>query len=295
MFKELNFSICLLLCLVISSEAQIVRHFEVKEREDINLVLLNFSSYKGVSTIQREYRGYPLIADAELGKVNILPTFTHNYSDGVLYAMLEHKNVESESLSKNLSYRLFSSSDEDFDHKWKVGLDANYLYDLRLQFGIGKARLDLSNLPVSNCFVKTASADVFLNYSRQVPNSVNMDTLSVAINMGSLYAEDLQMSNARHLMFDVNYGSVNLAFGDAMAATSTINAMVGAGTVNIKLPAANLPYVVKIKSTAMCRTKVPGHLREIAEKTYISKGYRADAENLMTFMIDVSVGSVSLE
>lgn len=295
MFKELNFAICLVICLVITSEAQIVRHFEVKEREGINLVHLNFSSYKGVSTIQREYKGFPFIADAELGKVNILPTFTHRQSDGVLYALLEHKNVESESLSKNLSHRLFSSGEDDYDHKWKVGLDANFLYDLRLHFGIGKATLDLSNLPISNCFVKTASADVFLNYSKQVPNTVHMDTMSVAINMGSLYADDLQMSNARHLMFDVNYGSVNLSFGDTMAGATTVNAMVGAGAVNIKLPSASLPYMVKIKSTAMCRTKVPGHLKEIAEKTYISRGYQADAENLMTFMIDVSVGSVSLE
>lgn len=295
MFKGLIVAISLITCLIISTEAQIERHFEVKEREGINLVNLSFSSYKGVSTIERGYVGMPFQADAELGEVNILPSFSHHFAEGVLYAELEHKNVESESLSKNLSYRLFSSGDDDFDHEWKLGLDASFLYDLHLHFGIGKARLDFANLPISNCIIKTASADVFLTYSKPIPNSVIMDTLGVAINMGSLYAEDLQLSNAKLLLLDVNYGSLNLSFGDTMAGRTTINAMVGAGTVSIKLPSRNQPYLVKIKSTAMCRTKVPGHLKEIGEKTYISQGYQADAKNLMTFLIDVSVGSVSLE
>lgn len=295
MFKELIVAMSLITCVGFSSNGQILRHFEVSDREGINLVNLHFSSYKGVSTIQRAYKGLPLHADARLGTVNILPTFVHNFSDGVLYAQLDHKNVESESLSKNLSYRLFSSGDDDFDHTWQVGLDASFLYDLHLNFGIGKARLDFANLPISNCIVKTASADVFLNYSNPVANSVAMDTLAVAINMGSFYADDLQLSNARLLLLDVNYGSVNLSFGDTMAHRTTVNAMVGAGSVSIKLPEESLPYLVKIKATAMCRTKVPRHLREITENTYVSKGYQADAKNLMTFLIDVSVGSVSLE
>ena len=295
MFKELNISICCILFVVISTDAQILRHFEVEEQSGINMVRLDFSSYKGVSHINRSYHGVPLYVDAELGKVNILPSFTHSLTDGVLSAQLEHKNVESESLSKNLSYRLFSSGDDDFDHKWEVGLDPNYLYDLHFQFGIGKARLDFSNLPVSNCIVKTASADVFLNYASQVSNSVSMDTLAVAINMGSVYANDLHFSNAELLMFDVNYGSVNLTFNDTMAGRSQIHTMVGAGSVNIKLPPKDLPYLIKIKSTAMCRTKVPFNLKKIADKTYVSKGYNKEAKNLMVFLIDVSVGSVSLE
>jgi hypothetical protein len=117
----------------------------------------------------------------------------------------------------------------------------------------------------------------------------------VTINMGSLYADDLHFSNARNLVFDVNYGSVNLSFSDMMAEASQISTMVGAGSVNIKLPSQDHPYLVKIKSTAMCRTKVPKYLKEVGHKTYVSRGYDEQAKNLMTFLIDVSVGSVSLE
>lgn len=281
--------------LFLEANAQINKQFVVNEREDFDHVFFDFSCYKGVSSFKRSYSGNPIDASARLGKVNILPSFSYQITDDVLYAQLEHKNVESESLGRSLSYRLFSNNEADLDHEWEVGLDANFLYELNLNFGIGKANLDFSSLPISNCKIKTASADVFLAYSGKIPNSVNMDTLGVAINMGSLYGDDLHLSNARKMVFDVNYGSVNLNFSDLMAQTSMVYATVGAGSVNIVLPREDQPYIVKIKSTAMCKTKLPGYLTEIGEKTYVSKGYSADAKNLMTFMINVSVGSISLK
>ncbi|WP_114750651.1 DUF4097 family beta strand repeat-containing protein [Pleomorphovibrio marinus] len=286
---------CGITTLSLEADAQITRQFTVEEKEGYGLVCFNFSSYKGISTLKREFIGHPISANASLGKINILPSFSHEIVDGVLFANLEHKNVESESLGRTLSYRLFSNSNPDFDHAWDIGLDGNYLYDLNLHFGIGQANLDFSHLPVSNCKIKTASADVYLEYGSKMPNTVNMDTLMVAIHMGSLYADNLQLSNAKTVLFDVSYGSVNLSFSDLMAGTSSISTVVGAGSVNIQLPEQDLPYLVKIKSTAMCRTKIPSYLKEIGDKTYVSRGYDADAKNLMTFLIDVSVGSVSLK
>ncbi|WP_209329617.1 hypothetical protein [Lunatimonas salinarum] len=297
MLKKVFLLQCLLLAslMAVESVAQIAKQFVVEERDGFDLVNFEFSCYKGVSDFKRGYYGKPIFATAELGKVNILPSFSYQIKGGVLAARLEHKNVESESLGRSLSYRLFSNTDEDFDHHWEVGLDPNYLYNLNLHFGIGKAHLDFSSLPVSNCKIKTASADVYLAYASKLPNSINMDTLSVTINMGALYGDDLHFSNARQMMFDVSYGSVNLNFSDLMAEASQVYTKVAAGSVNITLPHQDLPYLVKIKSTAMCRTKLPTHLREIGDKVYVSNGYKEDAKNLMTFMIDVSVGSVYLK
>lgn len=275
--------------------SQINKEFTVVEKEGFGLVSLDFSCYKGITRVRREHSGNPIHASAKLGKVNILPSFTHHISSGVLFAAIDHRNVESESLGKTLSYRLFSNNDTDFDHKWTVGLDANFLYNLTFNFGIGKANLDLSFLPVTRCKIRTASADVVLGYTSNIPNTVNMDTLSVGINMGSFYADQLQYSNAHHTLIDVKYGTVNLSFSDLMAQPSTISAIVGAGSVTITLPEAKHPYIVKIKNHTMCRTNIPSYLKELDDKSLVSKGYSPDAKNLMTFLIDVSVGSVSLK
>jgi hypothetical protein len=290
--------VCLLIWLIwayhLDVNAQITRDFVVEEKSGFNLVKLDFSSYKGISSIKRDHSGWPVTIQAQLAKVNILPTFNHSIENNVLIAQLNHSNVESENLGKSLSYRLFSNDNEDFDHAWEVGLNSNFLYDLNFNFGIGRAELDLSNINVANCKVKTASADVVLKYSRN-PNPVSMDTMAVLINMGNVEAKNINYSNARNMIFDVNYGKINLSFRGEMPQASNVKASVGAGSVNITLPDESLPYRVKLYSTAMCRTSVPSHLKDLGNKTYVSKGYKEDAKNLMVIEIDVSVGSISLK
>jgi len=295
MLIRLCLVVWLVLALVIDSEAQITKEFKVEKKDNFSLVKLDFSSYKGISNIARDHSGLPIMIEASLAKVNILPSFHHSVQNNVLTANLDHRNVESESLGKSITSRLFPSSSDDFDHNWTVGLNTNFLYDLNFNFGIGRAHLDLSNINVTKCKIKTATADVFLNYSKNTPNPISMDTMSVFVNMGNVEVHSLNFSNAKQMIFDVNYGNVNLTFNGDMSQSSHLKASVGAGSVNITLPDQNTPYIVKVHSTAMCRTTVPPYLKSIGNKTYVSKGYKADAQNIMSIEIDVSVGSVSLK
>jgi hypothetical protein len=295
MFKKLCLLIWVLIGCVYNVEAQITKEFIVKETEGFNLVKFDFSSYKGNSLIRKNTFGQPIRVHAHLATVNILPTFSHTIAGGVLNAHIEHQNTASESLGKSLSYRLITGSNESYDHDWFIDLNSSFLYDLNFDFGLGKASFDLSYLPISKCKIKTASADVALDYSGRFLNVAPMDTMMVVIKMGSLDAQRINYSNAKHMLFDVHYGSVNLSFEENVPGGSTVSTMVGAGSVNISLPSTHLPYIVKVKSTAMCRTSVPKHLREIDNKVYVSKGYKKNAEDLMTFLIDISVGAVSLK
>jgi hypothetical protein len=290
---------CLLIGLVLGStswsDAQITKEFKVEEKNGYNLVQLDFNVYKGISDIKREQMDGPLTINSELNKVNILPSFSYRIKDEVLFANLSHRNVESENLGKSLSYKLFSSSNENFDHKWDVALNSHNLYNLHFYFGIGYASFDLSHLPISNCQIKSTSADIKLDYSKKFANSVKMDTLSVAINMGNLEANNLNFTNAKEMIFESNYGTLNLSFSDKMTESCNIKAMVGVGKVNLKLPSENQPYILKITSTPMCRTYLPKYLKDLGNNTYVSKAYRENSENLMTFTIDVSVGSVTIK
>jgi hypothetical protein len=290
---------CLLIGLVLGhtswSIAQITKEFKVEEKNGYSLVQLDFNVYKGVSDIKRDQMDGPLTIHSELNKVNILPSFSYRIKEGVLFANLSHRNVESENLGKSLSYKLFSSSNEDFDHKWNVGLNSHNLYDLHFYFGIGYASFDLSHLPISNCHIKSTSADINLDYSKNYANSVKMDTLSVAINMGNLEAKNLNFTNAKEMIFESNYGTLDLSFSDKMPESCNVKAMVGVGKVNIELPNENQAFILKITSTPMCRTYIPKYLKDLGNNTYVSKAYRENSENLMSFIIDVSVGSVTIK
>jgi hypothetical protein len=295
MLNRFSLIIGLVLGIIFQLTAQITKEFRVEEKHGYNLVYLNFNVYKGVTQIHRKLGDEPVFIHSHLSKVNILPSFNHEIRDQVLYTNLVHRNVESENLGKSLSYKLFSSSNDDFDHKWSVGLNSNFLYDLHFYFGIGTADIDLAYLPVSNCIINSTSADVKLNYSKNSANSVKMDTIMVTINMGNLEASNLNFTNAKEMIFEANYGTLNLSFSDKMPEACNIQAMVGAGKVNLILPDDSQPYIVKIKSTPMCRTYIPKHLKDIGNKTYVSRTYKENSANLMTFDIDVSVGSVTLK
>jgi hypothetical protein len=277
------------------AQAQITKEFKVEQRTGYNLVYVDFNVYKGISEIKREVGENPIHISSELSKVNILPSFSYDIKDQVLSSHLVHRNVESENLGKSLSYKLFSNSNNDFDHRWNVGLNSNYLYDLNFNFGIGMVSFDLSHLPISNCIIKSASADIKLDYSNNMANSVKMDTMLVTINMGNLNAHHLNYTNAKNMIFETNYGTLNLSFSDKMPESCNITATVGAGKVELQLPEESQPFILKIKSTAMCRTSVPKNLKNIGDKTYVSKSYKENSPNLMSFTIDVSVGSVTIK
>lgn len=295
MLKRLGLILGLVIGIVLRPLAQITKEFKVEERAGYNLVSLDFNVYKGMTEIKRAMKGDPVYIHTELSKINILPLFSQEIRDDVMYANLVHRNVESENLGKSLSYKLLPNSNDDFDHKWDVGLSSSYLYHLNFYFGIGKAIIDLANLPVSNCFIKSTSADVVLNYGKKHANSVKMDTLQVSIQMGNLDAHDLNLTNAKYMLFESNYGSLNISFGGKTLDASTIDTVVGMGKVNIELPDDNQPFIVKIKSTPMCRTYIPKKLKNLGDKVYASKSYVEGVENLLTFNIDVSVGSVTLK
>src|SRR5690606_18912612 len=188
MLKNLCLLICVLIGFLPSTDAQITKEFIVAEKEGYDLVKFNFSSYKGTSLIKSGISGNPLRVHAHLSKANILPTFTQSISRGILNTNIDHQNIESENLGKRLSYQLFSGGNEGFDHAWYIDLNKNFFYDLNLNLGIGKANLDLSNLPITSCKIKTVSADVSMDYSSNILNTASMDTMMIVINMGTIDA-----------------------------------------------------------------------------------------------------------
>ncbi|OYX14124.1 MAG: hypothetical protein B7Z16_14820, partial [Algoriphagus sp. 32-45-6] len=182
-----------------------------------------------------------------------------------------------------------------FEHSWDLGLASGYLYDLDFNLGMGKADFDLAQIPVATFKVKSASADVNISYGNFTPNQVEMDTLLVILNMGSVAVQNANFTNARKMIFEVNYGSIDLNFSDGMGASSQVIAAVSGGTVYVKLPPDKFPYRIKLKTTPMCRTKLPNSLRSLEKGVYVSKGYNASDPKLLELILDVGVGSLTVE
>ena len=274
--------------------AQFVKEYRVAEKVGIEEVSLNFSSYKSETQVKRSVGMDPLLIHGHLLQANILPDFRSSTSYNSVIASLVHKNIESDNLGKSITSKLFSTS-TGFDHSWDVGLTSSYVYDLDFNLGMGTADFDLAQLAVTALKIKSASADVFIHYSTNTPNAVLMDTLLVTLNMGAVDLHQAQLTQAKKVIIEVNYGQINLNYGLPQSIKGQVIAAVGGGTIYLKLPPESSPVKIRMKTTPLCRTFLPDYLRAIGEDTFVTKGYSASDPRLLEFVLDVGVGSITVE
>jgi len=274
--------------------AQFVKEYRVPEKAGIEKVSLNFSSYKSETKVKRSAGMDPLRIHGHLLQANILPDFRSSVAKNRVAASLVHKNIESDNLGKSITSKLFSTT-SGFDHSWDVGLTSSYVYDLDFNLGMGTADFDLAQLAVSTLKIKSASADVFIHYSSNTPNSVGMDTLLVTLNMGAVDLHQAQLAQAKKVIIEVNYGQISLNYGQPQSSKAQVIAAVGGGTIYLKLPPESSPVKIRMKTTPLCRIAIPDYLRAIGEDTFVTKGYSASDPRLLEFVLDVGVGAVTVE
>lgn len=294
MFKKLCLLLFWIMGVAISGQAQFVKEYKVSERKGFELVYLNFSSYKSTTQLKRVITTDPVYIHGHLLKSNILPDFTYSIHDNFLDVSLIHKNVESDNLGKSITSKLFSDN-TNFDHTWDVGLGSNFLYDLDFNLGVGKADFDLSQIPISQLKIKSASSDVKLHYGSNIPNQVEMDTLLVTLNMGAVEVQKANYANARIVIIEVNYGKIDLNYSDGLSNSSQVIAAVSGGSIHLKLPPDSNPVKIRMKKNPLCRTVFPKYLKSIDSETYVTRGYKPSDPKLLELILDVGVGSVTVE
>ena len=294
MLKNLCLIITWILLGLNTGQAQFVKEYKVSEKKGFEIVVLDFSSYKSAVSLKRNMHQDPIYIHGHLAQSNILPEFKQSISKGILNASLIHKNVESDNLGKSITSKLFSSG-TDYDHTWDLGLSSNFLYHMNFSLGMGKAEMDLSQISISNMAIRSASSDVSLFYSQNMPNTVAMDTLLVTISMGNLEVKNANFTNAKRMIFEVDYGKIDLNFSDGMPHACQVISAVSVGSVHVVLPPDDVPVRLKMRTTPMCRTVLPKHLKSVEKGIYVTKGYKSSDPKLLEVIIDVGVGSVTVE
>lgn len=294
MLKKLCLLVFWIMVGAVPVQAQFVKEYRVTERKGFEMVYLNFSSYKSVTQLKRMISPDPIYIHGHLQKSNILPDFKFSIHDNKLEAKLVHKNVESDNLGKSITSKFFSDN-TDFDHSWDLGLGSNFLYQLDFNLGMGRADFDLSQIPISQLKVKSASADVGIRYGNLSPNPVEMDTLLVTLNMGTVEIQHANFTNARKMIIEVNYGKIDLNYSEGMAGPCQVIAAVSGGSIHLKLPPDSTPVKIRMRTSPMCRTIIPKNLKSINKETYITKGYKASDPKLLELILDVGVGSITIE
>ncbi|MEM9672767.1 MAG: hypothetical protein AAF992_09245 [Bacteroidota bacterium] len=277
------------------SYAQEKKHYHIAPVDAQKKVNLNVNAASVNCRINSTYNTHVVSVYGYPQSREFHPVSQTEIQDNIQQVTLDFEDGSSQDLSTNISTRVFGGFSEKSDPNtkpWYIYLSKSIPYDLSLNYGIGSSTVDLSGLAVESLKVNTGSAAVRIGYAANKPNEVSMDTFYTSVDMGVLQLDHLNLSRAKEVIADVGFGKLMMHFSDNLAEQSRIRASIGAGTLQVTFDAIDNPVIVEVPDSPLCRIKMPHNFRKIRANTFVNEFYQEDADNLLSFNIDVSVGNV---
>lgn len=274
------------------SFSQIKKQFSVEDNKAVERVDLHFSVNSGSCLLKPSQSSELLNVYSDQDYDNYSHSFDKSIKNKTCTIKLALEDDRSEGLSQSISYRMFGSSDESAKKLWKVYLTDNKTYNLNLKYGIGEADIDLSGLSIGKLKIHTGSADVNIGYLSGKNNQVVMDTFYVKVDLGSVNVKKLNLSRSKHVVADIGFGNLLLDFSDKPQVRSEIKGSVGAGNLMIMLPEDEIPVIVTVNDSWLCKVKLTKSFKKLSDNVFVNDAYDEDADNLLSFNLDVSMGSI---
>lgn len=283
------------LCCCCHCYGQLKKFYAVKNESSYDTIHFSLKATSGTCYIKPSYHTDPISIYGNPDFRDVNPTFYSDIKKGINHVDLNLEDYKKSGLSQTIAYNVFGSRDEDNMNLWKLYFNDQKVYNLNLNYGVGNANVNLSGLAVSKLKIETGSANVNVQYDHLKPNNCPMDTFLVKVDLGSIRAENVNLSKAKCIIADVGFGNAVLDFNENTTEKCSINASVGAGNLKVILPNRNTPAIIYFKKSPLCNISVKKGFEEVDKNVYVNPNYKADAENLMTFTLDVALGNITFE
>ena len=276
----------------LSSYGQIKKHYTVENSNSFDKVDLTLSGGSGTCYIRPTPNINPVNIYGKSESNSLSPS-----CESVLDNRTQRVNVNfidgmNETSSRGVAFNMFSNDEESNENQWHVYLSKKKPIKLNLNYGMGNAYVDLSGLAVEKLNITTGSANVSVGYISGQYNQQEMDTFCIKVDLGELEARQIALSNAKTIIADVGFGSLYLDFTNKSLVKSNVNATVGAGNLIVDANESMNPMIIYIQNSPLCRIKIPQSFTEIRKNVFVNSQYDQDAENLITFNIDVTMGNI---
>jgi len=271
--------------------AQLRKQFVVEDDNGFDQVDFTLTATSGSYFISPTHNSNPVNIYGKVFTETSNPNFEHYTRGRINYVNLNLQENSEEDLSKALSIKMFGQ-EEHADNEWNVYLSQKKPLCLNLHYGIGDAVVDLSGIPVSKLKISSGSADVKVEYHPGLENKVQMDTFYVKVDMGSINIHRMDLAKAKEVIADVGFGDLTLDFSDQVLIKSNVTATVGAGNLEILVPKRNSPIKIVVHNSPLCHVKISKSFDEVEDNVFVNSSYTPDAENLLTFNLDVALGNI---
>ena len=277
------------------AQSQLKKFYSLKEDNTFDTVKLNLKATSSTCFVRTSESSDPLniYGNPDLEKIN--PSYKAEVRKNTCHVNLELEEFGMKSISDDFSFSAIFASNKESNEKdyWKIYLSDEKIYDLRMTYGIGDANLDLSGTSVSNIKINTGSANVKAGFMNGIKNNTKMDTFHVKVDLGSFHAPNMSLMNANNVIAEIGFGSAKLDFREGTTEKCNVKTSVSAGSVDILLPKEDVRIIIYIKDSPLCGVKLAKGFEEVEDNVFVNMDYSADAENLMTFNVDVALGNVT--
>jgi hypothetical protein len=271
--------------------AQLSKFYTIKESNTFDTVDFYLKATATNCLIKRsetDKNPLTIYGNPDLGKIN--PSFLSKVKNNTCYAKLTLDEYNSSGFGDSFSMAV-SRNEKDNDF-WKVDFSERKIYKLNLNYGFGNADVNLSGSSVKRLKVKSGSADIVVGYDVGSMNEIVMDTFFVKADFGSIIAKRIELTRAQTVITKIGFGNVLLDFNESMTNKCKVTASVGAGNLEVFLPEEGTPIIIYVKDSPLCSIKLAPGFEEVEKNVFVNMSYSADAENLLTFKIDVALGMV---
>lgn len=266
-------------------------HFKIEDHSSVERIHFLLKASSGTCEIRTRKGDMPINIMGHHDDNLTSCEFGESVEGGTKHSWFKIIDKGNEDFSAKLS-KIFGRKTTDEDNYWNIYLTDQKPYRLDLNYGVGKAYVDLSNIAVENCRINSGNAHVKVGYLSMEENKTTMDTMIVSVDLGDVEIENLNLARAENILAEVGIGTLVMDFNETPKERSDIWARVGAGSLYVNLPEVEMPVIIRMKGTSYNKFKLPKGFRSLSDNVFVNSSYNEDATNLLSFNIDLSMGSV---
>jgi hypothetical protein len=160
--------------------------------------------------------------------------------------------------------------------------------DLKLEFGAGRANLELGGLSLRSVDLSTGASETQVRWS--APNRVPAGTVRIASGASSVRVRGLGNARAERLQFDGGVGEATLEFDGAWSRSASLDVDMGVGSLTLRFPRS---LGVRIEKDSFLASFSPAGMVRRGDAWY-SRNWDG-APNKLTVRISAALGSINVQ
>ena len=192
--------------------------------------------------------------------------------------------TEKDKSKANCNYKL-----KDIDNEMEFYFPPQIKTDLFLDFGVGDAEIDLTDISITKLYINCGLSDVELEINKR--NNVICESVSIENGLGDLSVSGLGNLAAKNIDINIGLGSANIDLTGDRIYDTDINVDVGLGSLDMILPKkANIE--IYVDSSFLSSVDIYG-LKQKKNKYWVSPNWESSYPTI-TMDVNVGMGSVDI-